>query len=71
LKETAHESRLALALMPALPFHFDHGEASSRTSKTADRMKSLCTRMARYFAPKEPGTPTNVIVGGAAERYTN
>jgi hypothetical protein len=34
-------------------------------------MKNLCTRMAGYFAPKEAGTPTNVIVGGAAERYTN
>ena len=71
IKGNSPRVRLVPALIPALPFHFDHSEASPRTRKTANARKSLRTLMARYFAPKEPGTPTKVIVGGAAERYTN
>jgi len=57
LKLTAQESRLVPALRPALPFHFDHREASPSTNRTADAMNSLCTRMAAYCALNGPEVP--------------
>jgi len=45
LNVTAHWSMGYPALMPALPFHFDHNEIRPITTSTAEDQKSLRERM--------------------------
>ena len=67
-----HEAIESPASIPAVPFHFDHREPSPSTSKTSDKRKSLCVRMAPFYcAPNEKELPTIVIVARTGERYTS
>ena len=68
LKLTDHALMGYPALMPALPFHFDHSETNPINRKAAEATNSFRERMAGYFDSNRAKLPTLVIVARAGER---